>query len=131
MTSFPVKKGKTKVSAMNLHYAVLRHEDKFLVHQRAQTGIWAGLYDFPFMETDDQHVALQHFNLLLDRHDLIWVDGNRYNHVLSHRKISAFFHETLCESMLLENHTWKSAEQLVNSGVSALLKKYLLNHHIR
>lgn len=130
-TDFPTKKIKTKVAAIQLNYAVVQHKGKFLVHQRPQTGIWAGLYDFPFVETEDQSQALQHFNELLGRSDLVWVEGNRYKHVLSHRRISAHFYETICDFMPPENYVWKSAEELVNSGVSALLKKYILNHHMR
>jgi hypothetical protein len=58
------------------------------------------------------------------------VEGKTFNHVLSHRKITAHFHETICDFIPTESGVWKSAEELVQSGVSALLKKYVQSKHM-
>jgi adenine-specific DNA glycosylase len=130
MTDYPVKKGKTKVVPIHLHYAVVRKHDLFFVVTRPEQGIWAGLFDFPSVENEDKAEALSQLARRLQLKNVSWVDGKPLSHVLSHRKITAYFHETICDFIPTESGVWKSAEELVQIGVSALLKKYVQSQHM-
>jgi len=49
----PVKIKKTKIKNLYHHYIVIQTPDnKTVLQERSQTGIWAGLYEFPFIESD-------------------------------------------------------------------------------
>ena len=131
VTNYPVKKGKTKVVPLHLYYAVVKKDDLFFVVKRPEQGIWAGLFDFPSVESEDNTDAILQLTQQLNLKDVSWMEGKTLNHVLSHRKITAHFHETICDFIPTENGIWKSSEELVRSGVSALLKKYVQTTHIR
>lgn len=45
VTGFPVKKKKTKVTEISLHYYYLYHEDYFLIKQRGSDFIWKRLFE--------------------------------------------------------------------------------------
>jgi A/G-specific adenine glycosylase len=95
----PVKIKKTKVLSLFHHYLVtVTPSGHTVLQERAQTGIWAGLYEFPYVES----------NGALLPHELTGSDAFKevfkgvrfresvYNqepiiHKLSHRKIHAYF----------------------------------------
>ncbi|ARN78468.1 A/G-specific adenine glycosylase [Nonlabens spongiae] len=95
----PVKVKKTKVKNLFHHYlVVLTPQNKTILQQRPQSGIWAGLYEFPFVESIG--------NLLFHelREDQVFQEllgGVRFResvynqdpivHKLSHRKVHAYF----------------------------------------
>jgi len=99
INELPVKLKKTKVKNLFHHYLVLQTpSNKTIMRQRPQQGIWAGLYEFPFIEAKGSLLPSE----LVD-HDLFQelFGGVRFResvynqqpiiHKLSHRKVHAYF----------------------------------------
>ncbi len=95
----PVKLKKTKVLNLHHHYLVtVTPAGHTFLQQRDATGIWAGLYEFPFIESAG---ALLPHELTQDPMVQEVYDGVRFResvynqepiiHNLSHRKIHAYF----------------------------------------
>lgn len=132
--NFPVKASKIKVEPLFLYYAALETPLGYMVKKRPESGVWAGLFDFPFVESK---VALTEEEVLSElkkrfpsTQNNTWKKDRFYKHVLSHRKISAQFFNCLCRNMSDENYIPKTAEVLFSTGISALLRKYIEESHI-
>jgi A/G-specific adenine glycosylase len=132
--NFPVKASKTKVESLFLYYAALETPSGYLVQKRPETGVWAGLYDFPFVESKvpltEEEVLLEFQKRFPSTQNATWKKDNFYTHVLSHRKISAQFFNCLCRNMSEDFPSTKTTEELLNTGISALLMKYVKEIHI-
>jgi A/G-specific adenine glycosylase len=95
----PVKIKKTKVLSLFHHYLVtITPSGKTVLQERPQTGIWAGLYEFPYVESNGALLPQE----LTGSDDFKEVfKGVRFResvynqepiiHKLSHRKIHAYF----------------------------------------
>ena len=134
VSSFPVKASKTKVEPLFLYYAAIETQYGFMVKKRPESGVWAGLYDFPFLESKvaltEEEVLLEFQKRFPSTQNARWKKDNFYTHVLSHRKISAQFFNCLCRNMSDENYAPKTSEELLSTGISALLMKYVKERHI-
>jgi len=132
--NFPVKALKTKVESLFLYYAAIETPSGYLVKKRPETGVWAGLYDFPFVESKvpltEEEVLLEFQKQFPSTQNATWKKDNFYTHVLSHRKISAQFFNCLCRNMSEDFPSTKTTEELLNTGISALLMKYVKEIHI-
>ncbi|HEX4886446.1 MAG TPA: A/G-specific adenine glycosylase [Luteibaculaceae bacterium] len=91
----PHKQGKTKQRNRYLNYLVIGTEERFYIKQRGEGDIWAGLYDFPVLETQQE---VNHPAELGDiwpwlQQPEIRFDGvsEPYQHQLSHQKLHAKF----------------------------------------
>ena len=131
---FPVKASKTKVEPLFLYYAAIETPSGYLVNKRPDTGVWAGLYDFPFVESkvplNEEEVLREFQERFPSTQKSTWKKDNFYSHVLSHRKISAQFFNCLCRNMSNEFPSTKTTEELLKTGISALLMKYIKEIHI-
>ncbi|KQC32238.1 adenine glycosylase [Nonlabens sp. YIK11] len=99
ITELPVKIKKTKVLNLHHHYMVtVTPSGKTILQERPQNGIWAGLYEFPFVEAKGALLPSE----LITAVDFEKVyKGVRFResvfnhdpiiHKLSHRKIHAYF----------------------------------------
>jgi A/G-specific adenine glycosylase len=132
--NFPVKASKTKVEPLFLYYAAIEVQSGFVVKKRPESGVWAGLYDFPFVESKvsltEEEVVLEFQKRFPSTQKATWKRDRFYTHVLSHRKISAQFFSCLCQNMSVEFPSTKTTEELLNTGISALLMKYIKEIHI-
>lgn len=143
----PVKIKKTKVKNLFHHYIVLDTPDhKTVMQQRPQSGIWAGLFEFPYLESNGP--------ILLD--ELLQLDGMRelmelrfresgittttlpitiYNpepiiHKLSHRKIHAYFwvlrlDQDVEEAISIQDAFQKPLPILIHRFMSSYWNSYL------
>jgi A/G-specific adenine glycosylase len=134
VSNFPVKASKTKVEPLFLYYAAMETPSGFMVKKRPESGVWAGLYDFPFVESkvplSEEEVLLEFQKRFSSTQNATWKKDNFYTHVLSHRKISAQFFNCLCRNMSDESYTPKTSKELLSTGISALLMKYMKERHI-
>lgn len=102
---WPVKRRKQKVRMRHLHYFACRDEASILLLQRPSGDVWAGLFDFPWVEAAEsgidpeglfaQHEALAHLGLV--RLEKKW----RHRQRLSHQLIHATYWEARCTSPLV------------------------------
>ena len=133
--SLPFKAGKTKVSDAWMYYFVAVHDNKVLVRHRRHSGIWKGLYDFPSI---DSSVALS-----LDQVAQQWnhdrgvkgkwlINGSpvELEHILSHRRVHAFFLEFTCNTAIKtqDAEQWIALDELSALGVSRLVDRYIQEH---
>jgi len=132
--NFPVKASKTKVEPLYLYYAAVETPSGYAVNKRPESGVWAGLYDFPFVESkvalSEEEVLLEFQQRFPSTQNSTWKKDEGYTHVLSHRKISAQFFSCLCQNMSEEFPSTKTSEELLKTGISALLMKYIRKVHI-
>ncbi len=115
----PVKTKKTKIKQRYLHYIVLQHDDKLYMRRRHDRGIWAGLYDFYWVEhrqprtidrLEDSLVAL------IQRHQLSMVSQPiLYKHLLTHRRLYVYFFHFKATIPFIQD----SASLLSQAGVRA------------
>jgi len=99
IAELPVKIKKTKVQNLFLHYLVtITPVGKTIVQQRPNSGIWAGLYEFPFVESSGALLPneLKSAPAFVDVYKGVRFRESVYNqqpiiHKLSHRKIHAYF----------------------------------------
>ncbi|PRP67634.1 A/G-specific adenine glycosylase [Nonlabens agnitus] len=99
ITELPVKIKKTKVLNLHHHYMVtVTPSGKTILQERPQSGIWAGLYEFPFVEAKGALLPSE-LTTAVDYENVY--SGVRFResvfnqepiiHKLSHRKIHAYF----------------------------------------
>ena len=123
---FPVKSKKVKVRERSFYYLFLFNEKGGMLNQRGVKDIWAGLYDFLFVEAK----SLQSLDELLEKvpelrntlSTAVDVDmSGEVKHVLSHQKlklklITAQVHdlpeELLINGNRLKFYTWDEIDNL-------------------
>ncbi len=98
INKLPVKLKKTKIKNRHLHYLVFRSEDqKTLLHRRTGKGIWQGLYEFPVIEGEFDHIRFRESEPFLKKTALYTIQSiQQYNtkpivHKLSHQHLHTIF----------------------------------------
>lgn len=138
IAELPVKIKKTKAKNLHHHYIVIQTpQDQTVLQERPQTGIWAGLYEFPFVESDGALLSLE-FRKLLEEQQ--WWNGVRFResvynqdpiiHKLSHRKVHAYFwivevDEELENSISITDAFKKPLHILMHRFMSSFWNSYL------
>lgn len=128
----PKKTSKTKRRTRFLHFFITSDGDHILLQKRDTNDIWAGLYQFPMMETEhDNELSAK----TISDHvgcDLLTVDrvNKARKHVLSHQDLFArFYHARVknLETSLLE--ATKTSE-LHRFALPRLIDRYLEHHDL-
>jgi A/G-specific adenine glycosylase len=133
VTELPVKLSKTKVKNLFYHYLVVQTPaGHTLLRQRNNDSIWAGLYEFPYVESQG---AMMPFELISDPvfeelfGELRFRESN-YNqqpiiHKLSHRKIHAYFWIVTLEEELNDGI---SILEAFKKPVPVLIDRFMKNY---
>lgn len=96
---FPVKEKKTRILDRYMHYLLIRNGDKVWLEKRGEQDIWKNMYQLPLIESYEELVPEK---LLQSKEwDAIFKEAeieirsvsNEIIHLLSHRKIHAYFYE--------------------------------------
>jgi len=129
IAELPVKSKKIKVKNRFLHFLMIEKEGGVYLGKR-KSGIWQGLYEFPFLEFSD---SINEKELLFSEE---WVDfftdakveiqsiSSEFIHVLSHQKIHAQFWKVKTNDINLKNYQLIAKEELENYPVSRLTEKH-------
>lgn len=126
----PVKSKKLKVKNRFLHFLVINKSNQLLIGKR-NSGIWQGLYEFPFLEFDknlDEKSVLKSplwINFFKDSVKQISSISESYIHKLSHQKIHAKFWEIDVNSFRTTGFKTVKCNELQKYPVSSLTEKYL------
>lgn len=126
----PVKSKKLKVKNRFLHFLVINKNNQLLIGKR-NSGIWQGLYEFPFLEFDkniDENSVLKSplwINFFKDSVKQISSISESYIHKLSHQKIHAKFWEIDVNSFRTTGFKTVKCNELQKYPVSSLTEKYL------
>ncbi len=131
---FPVKENKTKVSNRYFNYLYIRCEDNIYLRKRSEGDIWAGLYEFPLIESEGALLApealLTHseFRDLFGDLDVELVRiSSSLKHKLSHRLVEAQLVSIriASESDLLKTYLCIPCSRLSEYPVSRLISLLL------
>ena len=126
----PVKSKKLKVKSRFLHFLVVNKNNEVLIGKR-KSGIWQGLYEFPFLEFDEnlnEKSVLKSplwINFFKDSVKQISSISEEYIHKLSHQKIHAKFWEIDVNSFRSSDFKIVKCNELQKYPVSSLIEKYL------
>ena len=126
----PVKSKKLKVKSRFLHFLVVNKNNEVLIGKR-NSGIWQGLYEFPFLEFDEnlnEKSVLKSplwINFFKDSVKQISCISEEYIHKLSHQKIHAKFWEIDVNSFRSSDFKIVKCNELQKYPVSSLIEKYL------
>jgi A/G-specific adenine glycosylase len=117
----PVKKGKVKVRNRALHYFVCIENDKILLQQRGEKDIWANMYEFPMLETEQLDTRLME--------NLEFVKS--MNHKLTHQSLEVHFYKLQDEDQLKIEHSgsWISIDDLKNYPLPRVIERFLEEVH--
>lgn len=128
----PIKSTKTKVKDIWMYYMVAEVEGQTLIRRRDGDGIWKGLYDFPSLDADetlDPLLAAKTLMQSVDSSKVLEVQelSAEYTHLLSHRRIHAYFIRMKCSSAFSPPVfcSWVPSASLHALGVSRLVDRYL------
>ena len=125
-----VKSKKLKVKNRFLHFLVVNKNNEVLIGKR-NSGIWQGLYEFPFLEFDEnlnEKSVLKSplwINFFKDSVKQISSISEEYIHKLSHQKIHAKFWEIDVNSFRSSDFKIVKCNELQKYPVSSLIEKYL------
>jgi len=129
----PFKSKKVKQRNRYFNYLVIKHKGKTYLNKRNEKDIWAGLYDFPLIETKK---PFEDFNSLINVSDSsilkeLKIDSIKKSvankHVLSHQKIYATFWEISIQDNFNKNSILIATpiEKITNFAVPKLIDNYL------
>lgn len=96
--NLPNKAGKTKVTALNFSYFVFIIRGKTYIEKREE-GIWKNLFQFPLIEEkiNPKNIGTKLESLMVNLPKSFEIELNFEKiHLLSHRKISAYFYTIRC-----------------------------------
>ncbi|MBI1220984.1 MAG: A/G-specific adenine glycosylase [Bacteroidetes bacterium] len=132
VSAFPVKGRKTKVKEVYFNFGVVHHQGKFYLNQRDDQGIWKRLWHFPLIETNRAmeipeilSLFAKDWNISLNelRQTGVW----KTIHLLSHRKIHAFFWELEADIPPNKNDIFEmEADEIEKYALPRLMTKYLI-----
>lgn len=96
VNQLPVKLKKMKVKERFFIYLILQKNDHMYIQRRDNKDIWAGLYDFPLVETPNElsiHDLYQNsvFKSWFRSNTILTKIGTSVKHLLTHQKIMAQF----------------------------------------
>jgi A/G-specific adenine glycosylase len=122
--SYPVKKGKTKITTRHFHYLFVTDGKKTVLKKRSEKDIWIGLYDFRLLES-----SLPEKDILKEIKSLKPIDVKKdgfFKHVLSHQKIEAnFWHVRVKKLVANKGEVLVNIKDLDDYPMPRLLIRYL------
>jgi A/G-specific adenine glycosylase len=97
--NYPVKEKKARIRDRYMHYLFIRDENSTWLEKRDGPDIWKNMYQLPLIESYDQIMPEQvlqsnEWKAIFDHAEIeIRSISNEIIHLLSHRKIHAFFYD--------------------------------------
>jgi A/G-specific adenine glycosylase len=129
----PIKSRKIKVKNRFFDYFVVEQNGNFLMHQRNEGDIWAGLFDFYLVESETKLLELDEIEDAFLREvlskSIIKGSSETMKHILTHQRIEArFWYIVLNEKIALsKNYQFYSLEEIEALPKPILIEKYLKN----
>ncbi|NBA85898.1 A/G-specific adenine glycosylase [Emticicia sp. CRIBPO] len=131
-SEYPKKDKKVKTKERFLNYLVFKNRDHIWVNQRPSKDIWANMFDFYLVEKEDNSFDLEHeLGLIFPSGLPKFVAINKsekFFHVLTHRKITAYFWEIELENMVILD---KTGEFIELSAFENLPKPQLIVNYLK
>ena len=134
IAELPVKQNKTKQRDRYFNYLVISHKNHTWIRKRAGNDIWKNLFEFPFIETEDE-ISIENLTTRIEFQDIISkpdraVIENVSNwkiHILSHQRIHYRFVRIQLTDKIngTEDFIRVNKEDIFNFAVPKLLETYL------
>ncbi len=133
VSSLPIKAGKTKIKTISHSYFQLRYRNKTYIQKRT-SGIWQNLYQFILTEQKlETSEAIEHLKKLITNNINLEVkDIYSTTHLLSHRKINAYFYTILLKTqpVFSENNIFEiDLKDLGKKYPTSVLTQNFLDHY--
>ncbi|MEQ9188057.1 MAG: A/G-specific adenine glycosylase [Cryomorphaceae bacterium] len=126
----PVKRKKVKRRARYFHYLIGIESGKVAIQRRDTNDIWAGLYEFPLIETENKGMLSK--DALEAGFNVDQMQVHRVNagpkHVLSHQDIFAHFYHASFPLVKTAGYRIVSLEELHTFALPRLIDRYLENY---
>lgn len=120
----PVKANKTKVRKRYFHYLIYENKGKTLLEQRTKKDIWEKLFQFPLIETIDEHLGLDQLPIKPE------FKSETIIHKLSHQHIHAVFHHfNGFPDVIPESHIQIEIDAIQDYPLPRIIDRYLENLH--
>ena len=125
----PVKSKKINVKNRFLHYLMIEQEDDIFLGKR-KSGIWTGLYEFPFLEfpikmKESQVMQSDEWlKVFFNSKYVVHSVSIEFIHILSHQKIYAQFWQIKAANVSFDEFELISKNNLLEFPVSRLTEKY-------
>lgn len=134
ISELPVKEKKLKVRNRYFNYLVIKTADnKTILSERKNKGIWQGLYQFPLIETkkvidETALISSEEFNLLFPEETSVKLfNPKEIIHKLSHQHLHTKFWIVKTESVKKETINWNDVSKFpVPVLIANFLDEYLL-----
>ncbi len=128
----PIKEKKTKQTKRYFTYLIISNKHELLIQKRPEKGIWANMYEFPLVESNNeseqsklinQQKYAEAFNM--GNVEINYV-SDTYKHILSHQQIFARFIEIMTNKLVKSN----DKQLIINRGEleQFALPKLLVNY---
>lgn len=131
----PVRYKNSSIKRRFLNYLLIKTEN-FIVLNKRDTGVWKGLYEFPFLEysakISDEQVILSDawINFFKNIDYKIESVSDEYIHKLSHQSICARFWIVTVKRADLNDYNFIKRSMLKNYPVSRLTDKFLREYNM-
>lgn len=129
ISELPVKSKKIKVKHRFIHYLIIEQEKNIFLWKR-KSGIWTGLYEFPFLEFSDKiedNIVMKSSKwaqIFLNSNFDVKSVSEEFIHILSHQKIYAKFWQVKAVGVVLKEYDIITKDSLLEFPVSRLIEKY-------
>ena len=134
IAELPVKQNKTKQRDRYFNYLVLSHRNHTWIRKREGKDIWKNLFEFPFIETEDEIsieklTTLTEFDRIISTTDQAIIENvsDWKIHILSHQRIHYRFVRIQLTDKIngTEDFIRVNKEDIFNFAVPKLLETYL------
>lgn len=137
VATLPVKNKTLKVKERHFYYFVVIQDDKILVKRRDESDIWAGLHDFPMIESSIPMDFLQlsqtaEYSQLIPKHAKANMVSAPIKHILTHQKLFGTFIEVSdinTDFSKNNNWFWVDVKQLAILAKPKLIFAFLKNFY--
>ena len=129
IVKFPVRSNKVRIKNRFLHFLMIEEGGKVYLGKR-KSGIWKGLYEFPFLEFYDRInqntlILSEGWTHIFGNEDVnIKCVSREFIHLLSHQKIHARFWRIQTDQVNLKSYQLVAKKELEKYPVSRLTEKY-------
>lgn len=132
VTQVPHKNKKTKRRSRYLHFFVATSEDHVLIEKRGANDIWAGLYQFPLIETENtDEIAFDSMEKALGcKIETVTNINPHKKHVLSHQDLHATFYHIKVKKPYAVKFEAVHNRELHTFALPRLIDRYLENHDL-
>ena len=134
IAELPVKQNKTKQRDRYFNYLVISHKNHTWIRKREGNDIWKNLFEFPFIETEDE-ISIENLTTLTEFRKIISVADQAIIenvsdwkiHILSHQRIHYRFVRIQLTDKIngTEDFIRVNKEDIFNFAVPKLMETYL------